>query len=249
VKFVQRQWQPLQRIVFRNKLKNRFASGGLFIAIVGGDGAGKTTVIDELFSWLSEKFEVTRIHMGKPDWSWITIIVRGVLKIGSLLRLSRFEGDVYEEFHQPHGYPWFIRSACTARDRYLTYVRARRLSSNGGLVLCDRFSFPGFLATDGPQCKQAIASLGKASWFHHFLARLEISYYEQIKPPDLLIVLKVKPEVAIQRKRDESEISVQARSAEVWELDWKKKSAFVIDASPQREEVVSQVRSLVWAHL
>jgi thymidylate kinase len=249
LKFWRRLWRPILRRVFRYAPKNRFANGGLLIGIVGGDGAGKTTLIDELFSWFSEKFEIRKVHMGKPDWSWTTFILRGFLKIGTLLRLYPFEGDLYEEFCQPHGYPWFIRSVCTARDRYLTYARARRLASKGTLVLSDRFSFPGFMATDGPQCRQAISSLDKASWLHHFLAKLEISYYEPIQLPDLLIVLKVEPELAIQRKREESEASVRARSTEVWELNWTRKSGFAIDASPQRDEVVSQVRSLVWAHL
>jgi thymidylate kinase len=105
------------------------------------------------------------------------------------------------------------------------------------------------MATDGPQCEQAISSLKKASQLHHALARLENSYYEQIRLPDLLIVLKVNPEIAVQRKRDESERSVRARSTEVWERDWTEKAANVIDASLPREEVLSQARSLVWAHL
>jgi thymidylate kinase len=249
LKFSRRIWQPILRRGFRYTPKNRFANGGLFIAIVGGDGAGKTTIIDELSLWLSGKFEFTKVHMGKPNWSWTTIAIRAVLKIGTLLRLYPFEGDVYEESLQPHGIPWFIRTVCTARDRYLTYVRARRLSSNGKLVLCDRFSFPGFMAMDGPQCQQAVASLQRASWFHNLLTKLEKFYYEQIKPPDLLIVLKVKPEIAVQRKRNESEGSVLARSTEVWELEWSEKSAFVIDASLPREDVISRVRALVWAHL
>jgi len=249
VKLTRRLWQPIESRVFRYKREKRFANGGLFIAIVGGDGAGKTTIINELFSWLSETVEVAKVHMGKPAWSWSTILIRGILKIGTVLRLYPFEGDIYEEAHLPHRLPWFIRATCTARDRYLTYVRARRLSSNGKLVLCDRFSFPGFMAMDGPQCEHAITFIKKASWFHDFLAKLELSYYEQIKSPDLLIVLKVEPEIAIQRKRDESEVAVRARSTEIWELGWMKKSAFVIDASLKREDVVSQVKALVWAYL
>jgi thymidylate kinase len=105
------------------------------------------------------------------------------------------------------------------------------------------------MAMDGPQCQQAVASLQRASWFHNLLTKLEKFYYEQIKPPDLLIVLKVKPEIAVQRKRNESEGSVLARSTEVWELEWSEKSAFVIDASLPREDVISRVRALVWAHL
>jgi len=249
LKFSRRIWQPILRRGFKYAPKNRFANGGLFIAIVGGDGAGKTTVIDELNEWLSGKFEVKKLHMGKPDWSWVTTVIRGILKIGTLLRLYPFEGDVYEESLQSHGYPWFIRAVCTARDRYLTYIQARRFSSNGGLVLCDRYSFPGFMKMDGPQCEQAANSLKKINWFLKFLVDQEKFYYQKIQLPDLLIVLKVDPEIAVQRKVEETETSVRARSTEVWCLDWEKLSAFTINANRSKEEALSQVKALVWEHL
>lgn len=249
LKFSRRMWQPIQRRVFRHFPKNRFANGGLFIAIVGGDGAGKTTVIDGLYNWLSGIFEVRKIHMGKPDWSWMTIIIRGILKVGTLLHLYRFEGDVYEESSQPHGYPWFIRAVCTARDRYLTYLQARRFSSNGGLVVCDRYPFPGFMEMDGPQCEEGITVSKKTNWFLRYLANQEKSYYQEILLPDSLIVLKLDPEVAVQRKVDETETSVRARSSEVWGLNWKKLSAFEINANGSKEEVLSQVKALVWEYL
>jgi thymidylate kinase len=249
MKFSQRLWQPIRSHLFRSTPKHQMTSGGLFIAIVGGDGAGKTTLVDELFGWLSEKFETEKLHMGKPRWSWTTIVLRGILKIGTILHLYPFEGDIYEESFQAHGLPWFIRAICTAHDRYLTYVRAQRLSSNGKLVLCDRFSFPGFMEMDGPECERALNHLKNASWFHNLLAKVEMSFYKQIKLPDLLIVLKVKPEIAVQRKREESEISICARTAEVWNLNWREKSTFIVDADLPQEEVLSQVKAIVWSHL
>jgi thymidylate kinase len=249
LKFSRRVWQPILKRVFRYTPKKRFANGGLFIAIVGGDGAGKTTAIDELYGWLSGNYEVKKLHMGKPAWSWATTAVRGTLKIGTFLRLYPFEGDVYEESLQPHGYPWFIRTVCTARDRYQTYIQARRFSSNGNLVLCDRYPFPGFMKMDGPQCESAITSLKKMNWFIQFLVNKEKSYYKQIKLPDLLIVLKLDPEVAVQRKVEETAVSVRARSSEVWGLDWEKLSAFEVDANKSKEEVLSQIKSIIWEHL
>jgi thymidylate kinase len=249
LKFTRRVWQPILKRGFGYEPKNRFASGGLFIAIVGGDGSGKTTVIDEVYQWLSGVFEVRKFHMGKPAWSWTTVIIRGTLKMGTLLGLYRFEGDTHEEALQPHGYPWFIRAVCTACDRYLTYIQARRFSSNGGLVLCDRYSFPGFMNMDGAQCESATKKLQNPTWFHKLLAGRENFYYQQIKSPDLIIVLKVAPDVAVQRKKDETELSVRARSTEVWELDWQSMSASVVAAENPKEEVLSRVKALVWGHL
>lgn len=249
LKFSRRIWQPILKRGFRFAPKNRFANGGLFIAIVGGDGAGKTTVIDELFEWLSGTFEVNKLHMGKPAWSWMTITIRGMLKIGTLLHLYHFEGDVYEESFEPHGYPWFFRTVCTARDRYLTYIQARRSSSNGSLVLCDRYVLPDFMKMDGPQCEFAKTNSPKTNWLLKFLTDKEKAYYQQIKLPDLLIVLKVNPEIAVQRKVNETEVSVWARSSEVWDLDWEKLSAYEINANRSKEDVLSQVKAIVWEHL
>ncbi|HTP02659.1 MAG TPA: hypothetical protein VMJ64_14885 [Anaerolineales bacterium] len=249
LKLSHRVWQPIQRRLFRYVAKNRPAHGGLFIAIVGGDGAGKTTMLDDLSAWLSGVFSVTRLHMGKPEWSRTTTVVRAILKIGTLLRIYPFEGDVYESSPRAHGYPWFIRAACTARDRFLTYAGARRVSANGQLVLCDRYTLPGFIEMDGPQCPQALEVRGRSSGLLDFLAGREAAYYSRIHLPDLLIVLKVDPEIAVQRKVDETGESVRARSTQVFEADWNKLPAHVIDAGQTREMISSQIRKIVWDHI
>lgn len=248
LKFIRRVEQPFARRVLHLRPKNRLANGGLFIAIVGGDGAGKTTLIDAVNAWLSAKFEVRTFHMGKPAWSLTTVLLRGLLKVGTLLRLYPFEGDTYEQSAGPHGLPWFIRAVCTARDRLLTYQQARRFSSSGGLALCDRYSFPGFMHMDGPQCEGAVQS-ERVTGLYKFLIEREKIYYQRIPPPDLLIVLKLDPEIAVQRKTEETALSVRARSTEVWGLDWDAVSGHVIDASCPRDEVLAQVQALIWEHL
>lgn len=249
LKFIRRVEQPFARRVLRIRPKNRLANGGLFIAIVGGDGAGKTTLIDAINAWLSARFEVKAFHMGKPAWSLTTVLLRGLLKVGTLLRLYPFEGDTYEQSAGPHGLPWFIRAVCTARDRSLTYWQARRFSSSGGLALCDRYSFPGFLHMDGPQCESAALQSEQVTQLHKFLIEQEKNFYQRIPPPDLLIVLRLDPEIAVQRKTEETALSVRARSTEVWDLDWDAVSGHVIDASRPRNEVLAQVQALIWEHL
>lgn len=249
LKLCRRIWYPIKDRLFRKGSRRCPANGGLLISFVGGDGAGKSTAIDEIFSWLSASFETIKVHMGKPTWSRTTVMVRGFLKIGTLLRLYPFNAGIDEPYSTAFpGYPSLIRSACTARDRYLTYRRARRFSSNGGLALCDRHPLPGFMKMDGPQCERTTRDR-KPNAFLRMLSRLEKSSYRKISLPDMLIVLRVDPEIAVSRKTDETEVSVRARSNEVWSLNWAKTPAHVVDAGRTKEEILAQLKALIWSHL
>jgi len=235
------------------------------IAILGGDGAGKTTAVDALHPWLAKNFEAIKIHMGKPAWSWTTLAVRSILKAGQMLGLYPLEASFDETIQQKSlvspGYPYMIREVCRARDRYWTYIKARRLAAKGALVILDRFPLPQIQIMDGAQTEQFIRQLQHGprakqfltprleSRFARFLVGLEESYYHQIVFPELLIVLRVNPKIAVQRKTDEDPISVEKRSTEIWELNWEKINAHVIDASKSKAEVVSELKTLIWSQL
>ena len=81
------------------------------------------------------------------------------------------------------------------------------------------------------------------------LSGLERRYYERIAAPDILIVLRVDPDLAVQRKREEPESFVRPRSEEIWRTDWRSTPAVVIDSGRPRDEVLSRVRSAVWSRL
>lgn len=255
----------IRRRIFKRSSKYQLESGGAMIALVGGDGAGKSTAVDGFYDWLSKHFDVNKVHLGRPAWSWTTITIRGILKIGNLLGLYPVDASFRETLHQKSlvspGYPWLLREVCRSRDRYWTYRKARRFAANGGLVLLDRLSLPQIQLMDGPLAERFIRELTDGPLADQFLSprpgnplargliRLEESYYYQIVSPEMLIVLRVHPEIAVQRKTDEDPISVRERSTEIWELNWDGTHAHIIDASKSKADVLTEIKALIWSEL
>jgi len=101
---------------------------------------------------------------------------------------------------------------------------------------------------DGPHCERMTRTI-QTNRLIKLLIALEKRYYQPIALPEVLIVLKVDPEIAVQRKTDEDAASVRARSTEIWELDWRETPAHVLDASRSKADVLSDLKALVWSQL
>jgi len=248
-------WRRAERIVrsriLANPSKARLASGGAVIALVGGDGAGKSTMIGELGDWLSNDFDTLVLHMGKPRWSHTTFAVRGLLKIGRLglsprLKPIRYSTDATAvEFP---GYTWAIWEVCTARDRYLTYLKARRFAANGGISICDRYPLPEVTLMESPQVRR-LAGVKHNNRFTRLLIKAEERYYPRITRPDLLLVLRLHPDLAVARKIDEDPGTVFPRSNEIWDLRWDRETAHVVETAQAKSVVASELKALVWSKL
>jgi thymidylate kinase len=101
---------------------------------------------------------------------------------------------------------------------------------------------------DGPQVERVTRSMNPNKLIKA-LAGLENHYYEQIMLPDLLIVLRVAPDIAVQRKSDEPADSVRSRVGEIWNVDWSNTPAHLIDAGRTKTEVHSDLMALIWSYL
>jgi thymidylate kinase len=115
-------------------------------------------------------------------------------------------------------------------------------------VLCDRFPLRQLELMDGPRVERV---RDPARWrrLTDWLAARERRYYRAITPPDVLIVLRVDPEVAVARQPTEPADEIRERWAEVWSIDWERVPAEVVDAGQPREAVLSQLESLIWSRI
>lgn len=247
-------WGFRRRLISNKLNARRLANGGAIIALVGGDGAGKSTVVDGLQKWLSKDFEVYYTHLGKPGRSKTTKFLRGLFKVGRTLTSTPYVSDstvLYKADTEVSGwviYNLAVNAVCAARDRNLAYSRARRLANKGGLVISDRFPLSQINLTDGPIIERLLND-GPDNALIQLLVKLEKKYYRPIAWPELLIVLKLDPQIAVQRKTDEDPEYVQARSQLIWAFDWLQTPASVVDAARGQEEVLSEVKYLIWSEL
>lgn len=244
----------VRRRLGRGVAKARMSGGGAMIAIVGGDGAGKSTAISGLSKWIGKEFAVKRLHLGKPRRSLLTKVVRGLVGVmrlpAKLLRRGRpvQAGATANSAASFPGYLALVLQLCTARDRYHTYVTGRRFVNDGGIVICDRFPLRQIKRMDGPQIEE-LAGASAGQWFIRRLIKWEKRYYKPIVEPEALAILRLDPEVAVQRKPEEPAHFVRQRSAEIWTADWQGSSAHVIDAGQNKEEVLAELKSLLWSKL
>jgi thymidylate kinase len=241
----------VRRYLLGQRATKSLVGGGALVAVVGGDGAGKTTAVAGLSTWLGGPLRVRRMHLGKPPPAPTTVVVKGLLFAARLLGLVRWlpHYPTESEHHYAFpGYPWLLWQVLTARDRRRHHRRARRLAARGHLVVSDRYPLPQITLMDGSRTgwipRDALPALAARLVDH------ERRCYAEMAEPDVLLVLRVDPGIAVERKNGvDPEGFVRPRSAEVYAADWGSTNATVVDASRPADEVLAQMQAAVWERI
>jgi thymidylate kinase len=221
----------------------RLAGGGAVIALIGADGAGKSTCARALQNWLAAELNTCHAHLGRPPRSPSTLAAGGALKLG--VWLDRLRG---RKISGLTAHLELLRHLATARDRHRLFSRVQRFATAGGIAICERYPIPAAYGLAGPSRAQGLA-LDARTRFARGLRRVEAWYYQRITAPDQIFVLRVEPEVAVRRKTDEPEDYVRARARRMWTTDWSNADAIVIDAGRPIEEVLTDLRARIWESL
>ncbi|HET6380054.1 MAG TPA: hypothetical protein VFH63_03345 [candidate division Zixibacteria bacterium] len=221
--------------------------GGVGVALVGIDGAGKSTVIDAITEWLAWRVNVAVLYMGSARPSTTTrglkLVARAARAFGRRVSLpgARRAADLLTA----------IRYLWDARDRRRRADEGRRLAGRGVLVLYDRYPLPGARlgerSIDGPRIRQLDGTAG--SRLLRRLARLEERIHRRIAPPDCVILLRIPPDVARQRKAipDPEGAARKARALET--MDRSGLRLVEVDATQPLDAVVRDVKRAIWGLL
>lgn len=212
------------------------ASGGLTVALVGADGAGKSVCAAELVAWLGSTFSVLHAHLGRPQRSLLTLAVGAALKVARLVPMM------------PGRWLELARHLCTARDRYRLARRIARFSRGGGIAICERYPVTQERTLVGPRIPAPAAA---TPWPRALalLRRWEAAYYRGIPAPDVLVVLRVEPEMAVRRKTTEPSSYVRRRADAVEHVDWTGSGAYVVDANRPLPQVLADLKTILWSEI
>ncbi|PYO94226.1 MAG: hypothetical protein DMD62_06415 [Gemmatimonadetes bacterium] len=214
------------------------ASGGSVVALLGGDGSGKSTCADALDAWLAPSLATLHVHLGRPKRSLATLAVGGLLKLARAIHAKpRFLAHLE-----------LLRYACTARDRHAVYSRAHRFASAGGIAICERYPLPVSWALAGPSEAQGQA-LAADSPVATKVRRWERRCYERMAEPDVVFLLQLDAETAVSRKPTEPAEYVRKRARLTAETDWSGTGARIIDAAQPLPEVVARLKAELWSSL
>jgi thymidylate kinase len=224
--------------------RKTLAGAGPVIALVGGDGSGKSTAASGLIELLSPVFATARVHLGKPprsvSWRAVRVWLHLARRLG--VRAASPPSGADDGWSATPSRSRMLIVALTARDRRRAAVRAHRLAARGVIVVCDRYPLPE-LTVDGPRRGDAQLA-GVAAR----LAAWERREHGRIPPPDLVVVLAVPPELAVRRRPEAPREVIEARAREILDVTWPPGVA-VVDAARPREDVLDEVVARVWRAL
>lgn len=242
----------LRRFMLGQDKRKIPVSGGLTLAFVGVDGAGKSTIIKHLAKWLSWRLNVRTYYMGSAQPSLPTNVVKRVAKTARFVatgcrRVLGANSSVTQRVEAARELLDDLRFVAEGRDRYRRFRRSRRKAAQGAIVIYDRYPLDalriGNRTVDGPRIMAR--SNGQGTTITR-LAQAEADLYRNILPPEHVFVLHVSPDVSQQRKPEHKRELIEAKSEATQQIARNGINIIDIDAGQPLDDVLLQVKTAVW---
>lgn len=232
------------KIFFRRKKR---LSKGVMIAITGLDATGKTTITRNLKSWLGKNFTTHLTHFGKPKSSLLTYPLNLLIK---LLRREASSSSSMKSSLQKSGaksLPYIIRQLILAYDRYRVAKRYWDKSSDGDIVIFDRYKSENCGVMDSHRLDTKYYSGLKLR-----LVELENSLYKKMPKPDIILYLTVPIDIAVERNEKrikegkESREFIKIRHKLNQNLTYSANHIYTIDTNQPYQDEIREIKSKIW---
>lgn len=228
--------------------RRRPATGGLTVAFIGSDGAGKSSAISEIRKWLGAFMDVRYFYLGSGDGS--SSVLRAPLKLGlkaaqraGIVKRSNNFGDsgIKQTQDKKLSIARKLWVYALSSERKKKLIAVNRCKLRGFVVLTDRYPQAEFQGLcDGP----------RLSGMHGIASKKEAECFSIAKqcPPDLVIKMIVPPEVAAGRKPGEIDIDTSrslTKRVKAIRFSEHTKSVEIDSAQPQ-EKVWLDIKREIW---
>ena len=244
----------MRRLGFNNLTPSRriSPSGGTLVAVLGCDGAGKSTTLKYVRKEFGKKLDCICVYLGSGDGS--SSLLRKPMKIvakkvggkGVGKRMDKEQDSNKNLSFKARLYKIakIIWADTLAREKKKKLRQITKARNRGMLVVTDRYpQIEAVGYSDGPLLDRYIESNGIAGR----PARKERKIYARayIHPPDLTIKLMVPTEVAIARKPEMTAEEIDAKKAAVRSLNISSNSV-EINTDCDIKLSLSRVMSEIW---
>ncbi|MBD5136084.1 MAG: hypothetical protein HDT39_09025 [Lachnospiraceae bacterium] len=208
---------------------------GLIIAFIGTDGAGKSTMTKNIQSWLSWKIEVFQFYLGSGDGLKKPLTYKIYTNENMPKALKQWAGA---------GFYFYMSLYVKGKTRQIDGYRKR-----GGIAVLDRFpqlQYKG--VNDGPKIEKNI----EKAYFPDFLIKRIIKKEEEnIRKaiqvtPDIVFKLKISPEEAIRRKKENTLAEMKRKVAFIEGIEFEGSKVYNIDASQNMNQEMLEVKRIIW---
>lgn len=241
-------------------------SGGLVIAFLGADGAGKSTVARAVVRWLAPQSALISLYggsgagpvsMSRKLLQLAAILVRRLRDlVGARTQRTRTEntsqrgGDGSGPSSRWRTLWHVLWVLALARERRIRAMKARRARDRGMIVVFDRLPQNQFAGlNDGPHLS---GWLDSNQWLLRRAAILERESYRsaELCVPDLVIKLQVSPETALARRPTTRPDRLRQKLQIVKALRYPPSTGVLeVDADRPADDVLLTVQRAIWEWL
>lgn len=224
------------------------------IAVVGCDGAGKSTVSEAILSWMQESRITEACHLGIQSKTIGLALVKLPLvgqHIEHLIALNSKRGNKDAQEMEDKG-PTTLAAVAIyllSLRRWYRYQKMMRLRRRGMAIVADRYpqiAVPQ-MKIDGP----GLSAVPYRNAIVRFLARREKALYAYMTSyrPDLVIRLNVDLETAYARKPDHRYESLAIKIAAVPQLEYRGARIVDLDSREPLADVIAKAKQAITACL